>query len=837
MTRPRTIVLLELAREEARLGELGRAREDARRRIESLRAELAVAAARPATFSAPMPPLDRSAPRTSGEKVDLFRSLFRGRTDVFPVRFVGKKTGKPGYAPACSNKWEPGLCLLRTGGRCSDCVNQAFVPVSDQVVVDHLQGKHVIGVYPLLVDETCWFLAVDFDKRSWREDLMAFAETCRSAGTPIAIERSRSGNGAHAWFFFTAPLSANVARRMGCFLITETMSRRHELSMDSYDRLFPNQDTMPRGGFGNLIALPLQHDARQKGNSVFIDEQLEAYADQWAFLASVERMEPAAAEAIAREATRTGQVIGVRPSEDLDDDASAAPWMRLPPGRITISQIADPLPSEVTAVLSQRLFIEKAGLPAGLLNQLKRLAAFQNPEFYKRQRMRLSTALTPRVITCAEELTRDISLPRGCAFEVRKLFEEYGVALAVDDKRHDGAPLEVKFKGELTVVQKQMARALLEHEEGVLVAPPGIGKTVLGTYLVARRARSALILVHRKPLLEQWIAQLAIFLDVDEKQIGRIGGGQRRPNGRLDVAMVQSLVRKGEIDDLIADYGHVVVDECHHLPAVSFERILSEVKARYVVGLTATPQRRDGHQPITQMQLGPVRFRMDTRSQAAHRPFDHRLIVRDTGFRLVAESEATSIQEIYRMLANDDARNSRIVEDVITAIHEGRSPILLTERKDHLEYFAERLRAFVRHIVVLRGGMTAKERQRSADQLASIPDTAERFVVATGRYIGEGFDDPRLDTLFLALPVSWKGTLIQYSGRLHRHHPAKIEVRIYDYVDREVPMLLRMFEKRLATYRAIGYARREAPLGFAEPPDELTIEYDEEALRHLPEDA
>ena len=301
--------------------------------------------------------------------------------------------------------------------------------------------------------------------------------------------------------------------------------------------------------------------------------------------------------------------------------------------------------------------------------------------------------------------------------------------------------------------------------------------------------------------------------------------------------MVQSLVRKGEIDDLIADYGHVVVDECHHLPAVSFERILSEVKARYVVGLTATPQRRDGHQPITQMQLGPVRFRMDTRSQAAHRPFDHRLIVRDSGFRLVAASAATSIQEIYRMLANDDARNSRIVEDVITAIHEGRSPILLTERKDHLEYLAERLRRFVRHLVVLRGGMTVKERQRSADQLASIPDTAERLVVATGRYIGEGFDDPRLDTLFLALPVSWKGTLIQYSGRLHRHHPAKTEVRIYDYLDREDPMLLRMFEKRLATYRAIGYARREAPLGFAEPPDELTIEYDDEALRHLPEDA
>lgn len=394
----------------------------------------------------------------------------------------------------------------------------------------------------------------------------------------------------------------------------------------------------------------------------------------------------------------------------------------------------------------------------------------------------------------------------------------------------------MKFNGDLTVVQKEMAQALLQHDTGVLVAPPGIGKTVLGTYLVAQRARCTLILVHRKPLLEQWIAQLAIFLDLDEKQIGRIGGGQRKLNGRLDVAMIQSLVRKDQVDDLVAGYGHVVVDECHHLPAFSFERVLSEVKARYLVGLTATPQRRDGHQPVTQMQLGPVRFQVDARSQAAHRPFDHRLIVRETGFRMAGDDQDNGIQEIYRVLANDEARNRRIVEDVIASIHEGRSPILLTERKDHLEYLTDQLRGFVRHIVVLRGGMTAKERQHSAGQLASISDTSERLVVATGRYIGEGFDDPRLDTLFLAMPVSWKGTLIQYSGRLHRRHPAKTEVRIYDYVDREVPMLLRMFEKRLTTYRAIGYARGEAPLGFAEPPDELTIEYDEEALRHFQEE-
>ncbi len=693
-----------------------------------------------------------------------------------------------------------------------------------------------MGVYPLLEDETCWFLAADFDKTSWKDDVAAFAETCRSIRLPVAIERSRSGNGGHAWFFFAAPVSANVARRMGCYLITETMSRRHELAMDSYDRLFPNQDTMPRGGFGNLIALPLQHEPRQHGNSVFVDETFAPYADQWAFLASVPRIEPSAAEAIARDATRTGQVVGVRFAEVVDDEEAAAPWTRLPSGRTPAKPITGSLPAAVKAVLAQRLFIEKAGLPSPMLNQLKRLAAFQNPEFYKKQKMRLSTALTPRVIACAEDLPFFVALPRGCAAAAEQLLAEHSVKLAIEDQRHDGSMMELKFDGELTPIQGDAARALLAHDTGVFVGPPGIGKTVLGTYLVAQRARSTLILVHRKPLLEQWVAQLGMFLGIDEKDVGQIGGGKRKPNGRLDVAMIQSLVRKEKVDDLVAGYGHVIVDECHHVPAVSFERVLCEVKARFLLGLTATPQRRDGHHPITEMQLGPVRFKVDAKSQAARRPFDHKLIVRETGFRMAGEIADAGIQEIYRALANDGARNEQIVDDVIAAIQEGRSPILLTERKDHLDYFAEHLRRIVRHVVVLQGGMTVKERRGSADQLASIPDTAERLVLATGRYIGEGFDDARLDTLFLAMPVSWKGTLIQYSGRLHRIHPAKTEVRIYDYVDRDVPMLLRMFEKRLPTYRAIGYARGEAPLGFAEPPEEHTIEYDEEALRHFEKD-
>jgi superfamily II DNA or RNA helicase len=351
---------------------------------------------------------------------------------------------------------------------------------------------------------------------------------------------------------------------------------------------------------------------------------------------------------------------------------------------------------------------------------------------------------------------------------------------------------------------------------------------------VAERHCSTLVLVHRRPLLDQWVGQLSLFLGIEPKDIGQIGAGKKTGNGKLDVAMIQSLVRKEKVEDIVANYGQVIVDECHHLPAVSFERVLAEAKARYVVGLTATPQRRDGHHPITEMQLGPVRFTVDPKSQAAQRPFAHKLIVRQTGF-VTSSERMPSIQELYASLAADENRNRLILDDVILELEQGRSPILLTERKDHLEYFANQLRKIARHVVVLQGGMTAKEQREVKQQLAAIPDAEERLVLATGRYIGEGFDDARLDTLFLALPVSWKGTLIQYTGRLHRLHPTKCEVRIFDYVDSEVPMLMRMFEKRLRGYRGIGYAKGDAPLGYAEPDDKVAVEYDEDILRSLKE--
>ena len=824
MTDQRDDLKSRIAEEERLLASLDQQRWQVRERLDALRREFTSDALVPGRTVG-------SGPSTSADKVSLFRSLFRGRDDVFPTRFVSKKTGKPGYAPACANKFVRGVCELPRV-KCGECPNQAFLPFDDQAILDHLQGRHVMGVYALLREETCWFLAADFDGTGWKDDVTAFTETCQSIGVPVALERSRSGDGAHAWFFFTAPVAASAARKMGCFLITETMARRHQLSMESYDRLFPNQDTMPRKGFGNLIALPLQHDARKLGNTVFLDTEFKPHADQWEYLASVPRIEPLTVEAIAGEASRQGQVIGVRVAETPPDE-EGAPWTRSPSRTPRHMPVPGPLPKEVHAVLAQRLYVSTENIPSPLLNQLKRLAAFQNPEFYKKQAMRLSTSLTPRVITCAEDFPEHIALPRGCRDDVEELLQSYGVTTVVDDQRLDGERIEKRFQGELTPIQEAAAHALLQHDNGVFVAPPGIGKTVLGTYLVSQRCRTTLVLVHRRPLLDQWVTQLSLFLGIGEKEIGRIGGGKRTANGVLDVAMIQSLVRKGSVDDIVASYGHVIVDECHHVPAVSFERVLSEVKARHVLGLTATPHRRDGCQPILEMQLGPVRFSVDPRSQAAQRPFEHKLIVRETGFRLSTGSATLGIQEIYRALADDEQRNKLILNDVIRAVADGASPILLTERRDHLEYFAERLRGFVRHLVVLQGGMTSRQRQETGIQLAEVPDGEERLVLATGRYIGEGFDDARLDTLFLAMPISWKGTLVQYTGRLQRLHPRKKIVRVFDYVDAEVPVLKRMFEKRLRTYRAVGYARDEAPLGYSEPTDEPTVEYDEEALRHF----
>jgi superfamily II DNA or RNA helicase/very-short-patch-repair endonuclease len=659
----------------------------------------------------------------------------------------------------------------------------------------------------MLQDETCFFLAADFDKESWQKDVSAFLETCRQTGLPVALERSRSGNGGHVWVFFAQAVPAALARKLGAHILTETMERRPDIGLDSYDRFFPNQDTLPKGGFGNLIALPLQKGPREHGNSEFLDEGLEPYEDQWAFLASIGKVTRVQAEEIVRDAEGKGRIVGVR--QVLPEDDEDAPWFAPPSRRRKEPPIAEPLPKCMELVLGDQIYVAKEDLSPGLRNRLLRLAAFQNPEFYKAQAIRLPAYDKPRIIACAEDFPKHIGLPLGCLDDLCKLLSDLKIEPVIRDERYEGQPLDVTFHGELRPEQVVAAEAMIAHDIGVLSAGTAFGKTVLAAWLIAQRGANTLVVVHRRQLMEQWVERLATFLGLPVKAIGKIGGGRKKPTGSLDVAIMQSLVRKGVVDDRVGEYGHLVVDECHHLSAQSFEQVARRAKARFVTGLSATVTRKDGHHPIIFMQCGPVRYRVDAKQQARARPFVHTVHVRPTGFQSAATVDSDAriqFQQLVGELIADEGRNQLICHDVVQAVGEGRSPIVLTERTEHLDHLAEMLAPDVRHLVILRGGMGKKQLKAVQGQLAARPAGEQRVLLATGRYIGEGFDDARLDTLFLTLPVSWRGTVAQYAGRLHRLYDQKREVRVYDYADLNVPMLSRMFDRRCKGYEAIGYS-------------------------------
>lgn len=746
----------------------------------------------------------------TAEKIALFRSLFRGREEVFPRRWENPKSGKSGYSPVCRNEWVRGICG-KPQVKCGECPNQAFIPFGDDIIRSHLTGRaagntgdFIAGIYPMRADETCWFLAADFDKKSWKRDIVAFRDTARAKGVPVAIERSRSGNGAHAWIFFEEPVAAGDARRLGALLITATMDRCPDIGFDSYDRFFPSQDTMPAGGFGNLIALPFQSRPRENGNSVFVDDDFCPYEDQWAYLSTIRRLPRSEMLSIVTEAAAAGRILGVQlPPADEDDE----PWAALPSRRNREPPIEGPLPKSVEVVLGNQVYINRSELPPGLVNRIARLAAFQNPEFYAAQAMRLPIFGKPRVIACAELFSKHVALPRGCLDGLTGLLDSVGIAIELRDERQQGQLLTSRFLGELTPEQSTAAAALLEHETGVLAAATAFGKTVVAAKMIAARERNTLVLVHRRQLLEQWVARLQSFLDLPPGGLGIIHGGKKKPTGIIDVALMQSLVRMGVVSDLVANYGHVVVDECHHLSAVGFEAIARAAKAKYVLGLSATVTRKDGHHPIIFMQCGPVRYRVDARQQAASRPFEHKVVFRRTEFQLPRHQpdEQPAIQELYAKLAQDPARNDLIFDDILSALEDGRSPVVITERKDHLDMLAGRLSKFAKNVIVLRGGMGARRSRATSAALEEISDTEERVLVATGRYLGEGFDDARLDTLFLTMPISWRGTLSQYAGRLHRRHASKRDVVIYDYVDENEPLLMKMATRREAGYRSLGY--------------------------------
>lgn len=738
------------------------------------------------------PPSPASDSLSLEQKIAIFGMLFRGRTDIFANRWQNQQ-GRSGYSVACDNEWVQGICN-KPRTKCLDCAHRQFSELNNQVIYRHLAGQQIVGLYPLLHDNTCYLLAADFDKGSWQEEVKAMSRACKEFGVPHAIEISRSGNGAHLWIFFDEKIPANEARLLGFGLLDKAMEIFPNLSFDSYDRLFPNQDILPEGGFGNLIALPLQREARRAGNSSFVDSELNIIDDQWQYLAQIKKLTQQdltklRAQILPTESRITEQgFIDARP-----------PWemtAKLKP------LILKKSPQQITITLANHVYFEMKELPSALSARLRRLASFSNPVFFKTQALRFSTHGIPRFISCARIEQGYLALPRGCLDAALVLMQENNINVTIDDKRELGTklsaikPLLTLRKGQQTAVKE-----LSKHDTGILHAPTAFGKTVTAIGMIAKRRVNTLILVHSRQLLDQWQERLRSLLPNTE--VGVIGGGKKRPTGIIDVATYQSLINKRDntISPIVQDYGHVIVDECHHISAPRFEMVLNEVRAKYVLGLTATPERQDGHQKIIFMAAGPIRHKVKSSSDEKfeqevqiHQLYDTPLL------HITRSEERPKITDAYRWIMENEKRTQLIVSDVINSVREGRHPIVLTERRDHAEMINNFLKESGIDSVVLKGAMKAIERNRVDQNLHSA-----QVIVATGKYVGEGFDLPRLDTLFLAMPIAWKGTLAQYAGRIHRESDGKTQVTIHDYVDCGLPMLQRMFKKREKSYKTMGY--------------------------------
>lgn len=751
------------------------------------------------------------------EKVTLFSSLFKGREDVFAKRWYSKASGKSGYQPVCLNEWNRQFCNKKKS-KCAQCPNRHFKNLEYEDIYKHLEGKDidgcdVIGIYVILNGNQCNFLCIDFDDKQcahgYKNDVLVFVDVCKSWDIPCSIERSRSGNGAHVWIFFKEPLAAIKARKLGNAILTEAMNRDGRVSLKSYDRFFPSQDYLPEGGLGNLVALPLQGKARKNGNSVFVDETFTPIEDQWTYLLNVEKVsEPFIDEGLALHGLSSE--LG-----ELSTTSESKPWEASVAQKIT----NEDFPKEVVCVKSDMLYVSLVGLSGKVLNHIKRIASFKNPEFYAKQGMRLSTYNIPRIISCADILEEYVALPRGCEDVVVELLMNNHVHYRMKDETNIGKPISVKFKGELREEQDTAIASLMAHNTGVLNGTTAFGKTMTAIGLISKRKVNTLILVHTKALLEQWKSRLEEFLDIDYVEehtsnkrgrkiafspFGTLDSNGNRLHGMVDIVLIQSCFDDKEVRPFVRDYGMVIVDECHHVLAVNFEHVLKRCNARYVYGLTATPIRKDGHQPIIFMQCGPIRYSADAKMQMASQTFERLLIPRFTSYRELADDKTMYIQILQRMV-DDDYRNRLIAADVCKVLDEGRSPIVLTSLTSHVVILSAMLADCCKNVITLIGSESMKEKRSKMERLQNVPKEETLVIIATGKYVGEGFDCPRLDTLFLALPISWKGIVAQYAGRLHRNYPGKELVQVYDYIDIHVPMCDVMYKRRLKGYASVGY--------------------------------
>jgi superfamily II DNA or RNA helicase len=802
-----------IRRLEEKISALDQERSSVIKELNSLRAESeAVAKQSRALLGRP---IGLSSLETNPDKVRLFLNLFRARQDVFPKRWENLKTGKKGYSPVCANEWQRPVCD-KPKIKCGDCPNQKFLPLDESAVEQHLRGTATIGTYAIKEDDTCVFLACDFDETSWQADASTFRDTGRDFGIDIAIERSRSGNGAHAWIFFETPVAAKLARSLGTLILAHCSENNMRLSLESYDRLFPSQDYLPRGGFGNLIALPLQRTSREMGNSCFIDDVFNPFTDQWTYLNGVRRLShseirgllsqflPKASnprgEGFADVTWQTDNAILEKTSELNNADHSL-------------------IDQTIEIIFGSQLKISTENLSPCVFAKLKKTASFANPEFYKLQKMRMQTYPHSRFIFSGELRPDEIILPRGVLDEVIKILNRAGAGVVIRDERIGKKRVDAEFSGTLTPLQVEAVKKIKKQDIGILMAPPGAGKTVMGCALIAERKVSTLILVHRGQLLTQWKERITSFLGIKGKEIGTLNGTKKKLTGKIDLAMIQTFTKIEDLSEIARNYSQIIIDECHHIPATSFEAILKQLPARYIVGLTATPYRKDGLEKILFQQCGPIRHEMPAVDGGVLNKF---VAIHETGFKFPEElGRQPPYHVMMHHLTTNAARNKKIADLTIELLKNGRFPLLISDRKDQLGVLAKLIIDSVDlvdlEIIHLYGTFTAKQRVTAIEILhTKRRESKPVLLVATASLVGEGFDLPELDSLVLATPLSFEGRMIQYAGRLHRLSDGKVDVRILDFVDSNSAMLVKMYRNRVKTYRKMGYTIEE-PIGFLGP--------------------
>ena len=764
------------------------------------------------------------------ELVQFYYSMFKGRRDVYSLR-SGKhnaKTGKHGYYTQCDNFWKAGLCGKKDGKntKCQSCPNQKYKPLTGDVIYAHLTGvkedcSDVVGLYPVWPDETCNYLVFDFDNHDessnsvkWQEEANALRAICADNDVPCLVERSRSGKGAHVWMFFEKAINIKKARLFGAALLDKGAESVNQQSFDTYDRMIPAQDKLPEGGLGNLVALPLQGRAVKNGNSVFVDEKWQPYHDQWSVLKNTGKLSETF---IDEKLSSWGNKYSI--SSNTDNEIPGQISIDETPWENSIKFERSDTKGTVRIVLADKAYVDKTDIKPRLQNKIRRLAAYNNPEYFKNQGMGISTFGIPRIVYSGEDTEQFIAIPRGCLNKLCKNLKSSNIDYSVEDKRNTGKEINVSFAGELYPEQQDAVNSLTGHDFGVLAAATGFGKTVVGSYLISERKVNTLILVHNNEIMQNWINDLERFLVIKEDYpqymtktgrvktrkslIGRLTGAHNSMTGIIDVAMVTSLGSGDSIKPFVKDYGMVIMDECHHGAAESIEAVLSKVNAKYVYGLTATVKREDGKDKTVLMQFGPVRFRFTAKDKIRLQGMEHILEPRFTP--IISTKEKLTLNEAYEIVVNSDFRNSLIASDIEACIKQGHTPLVLSKRKAQIDVLFEKVKDKADHVLVLTGGKKQSERKELRERLGSISESESLIVLATGQYIGEGFNCSRLDMLFLAMPIAWDGNVEQYTGRLNRSHDGKNRVTVIDYVDHHIEMFANMYNKRLRTYKRIGY--------------------------------